>query len=75
MRRPVDCVCPRVKGKLHMSEKYTGGCACGALKFEFGKDPEFIPNCHCRKKASGGEVTMFFGVPEDDFPQFENMPS
>jgi hypothetical protein len=52
-----------------MAKKYTAQCACGAVKFEFGKDPEFIANCHCLdcKRASGGEMATFFGVPEGDF--------
>ncbi|AGB72403.1 MULTISPECIES: GFA family protein [Rhizobium] len=52
-----------------MSKKYTAQCACGAVKFEFDKDPEFIANCHCLdcKRASGGEMATFFAVPEDDF--------
>jgi hypothetical protein len=52
-----------------MTKKYTGQCACGAVKFEFDTDPTFIAVCHCLdcKKASGGEAATFFGVPEDDF--------
>ena len=52
-----------------MTKKYTGRCACGAVKFEFDTDPTFVAVCHCLdcKKASGGEAATFFGVPEDDF--------
>ena len=52
-----------------MAGKYTGGCACGAVKFAFDKDPDFIANCHCLdcKRASGGEMATFFAVPEADF--------
>jgi hypothetical protein len=52
-----------------MAKKYTAQCACGAVKFEFDTDPDFIANCHCLdcKRASGGEMATFFGVPEDDF--------
>jgi len=52
-----------------MTKKYTGRCACGAVKFEFNSDPDFIANCHCLdcKKASGGEMATFFAVPETDF--------
>ena len=52
-----------------MAKKYTAQCACGAVKFKFDKDPEFIANCHCLdcKRASGGEMATFFGVPEEDF--------
>jgi hypothetical protein len=52
-----------------MTRKYTGQCACGACKFEFDTDPEFIANCHCNdcKRASGGEMATFFGIPANDF--------
>lgn len=52
-----------------MAKKYTAQCACGAVKFEFDTDPDFIANCHCLdcKKASGGEMATFFAVPQDDF--------
>ena len=30
-----------------MAGKYTGQCACGAIKFAFDTDPQFIANCHC----------------------------
>src|SRR5262249_29498125 len=52
-----------------MPKKYTGRCACGAITFEFDTDPSFVANCHCNdcKRASGGEMATFFGVPEDDF--------
>ena len=59
-----------------MSTKYTGKCACGAVKFAFDKDPDFIANCHCLdcKRASGGEAATFFGVPEDDFTLLSGTP-
>ena len=52
-----------------MTKKYSGKCACDAVKFEFNTDPDFIAVCHCLdcKKASGGEAATWFGVPEDDF--------
>lgn len=60
-----------------MSKKYTGKCACGAVKFEFDKDPEFIATCHCLdcKRASGGEAATFFGVPEGDFSLLSGKPT
>jgi hypothetical protein len=59
-----------------MTKKYTGQCACGAVKFEFDKDPDFIAACHCLdcKKASGGEAATFFGVPEDEFRLLSGAP-
>ena len=59
-----------------MTKKYTGQCACGAVKFEFDTDPTFIAVCHCLdcKKASGGEAATFFGVPADDFTVTQGSP-
>src|SRR5262249_60145697 len=59
-----------------MTKKYTGRCACGAVTFEFDKDPDFVANCHCLdcKKASGGEMATFFGVPESDFTLLRGNP-
>jgi len=59
-----------------VARKYAGGCACGAVRFEFDRDPDFIANCHCLdcKRASGGEMATFFGVPEDDFVLLSGNP-
>jgi hypothetical protein len=59
-----------------MTKKYTAQCTCGAVKFEFNTDPDFIANCHCRdcKKASGGEMATFFAVPHDDFTLTSGTP-
>ena len=61
---------------LGMTKKYTAQCACGAVKFGFDTDPDFIANCHCLdcKRASGGEMATFFGVPENDFAVFSGSP-
>jgi hypothetical protein len=59
-----------------MTKKHTARCACGAITFGFDTDPTFIANCHCLdcKKASGGEVATWFGVPVDDFTIFTGKP-
>lgn len=59
-----------------MAKKYTAQCACGAVKFAFDSDPQFIANCHCLdcKRASGGEMATFFGVPQDDFTIVSGKP-
>ena len=59
-----------------MAKKYTGRCACGAVRFEFDRDPDFIAACHCLdcKKASGGEMATFFAVPEADFTLLAGQP-
>lgn len=59
-----------------MPKKYTAQCACGAVKFEFDTDPDFVANCHCRdcKRASGGEMATFFAVSADDFTLLSGAP-
>ena len=60
-----------------MSKKHTAQCACGEIKFEFDTDPSFIANCHCNdcKRASGGEMATFFGVPDTDFTLLSGKPT
>ena len=60
-----------------MTKKYTGRCACGAIKFAFDTDPTFVAVCHCLdcKKASGGEAATWFGVPEEDFTLLSGAPA
>jgi len=39
-----------------MQVPFTGGCACGAVRYECSAAPVFSWNCHCRdcQRASGG---------------------
>ena len=59
-----------------MPKKYAGRCACGAIRFEFDTDPDFVAVCHCRdcKRASGGEAAVFFAVPQGDFALLGGSP-
>ena len=38
-----------------MPKKLSGGCACGAIRYESDADPTVMLNCHCSdcRKASG----------------------
>jgi hypothetical protein len=38
-----------------MTRRYSGGCACGAIRFETGDEPIFQNHCQCRdcQKRSG----------------------
>ena len=38
-----------------MSKVITGGCACGATRYEFSTEPVYMGNCHCRdcQRATG----------------------
>jgi len=48
-----------------MATTLTGGCLCGAVRYEYTGDPLFAANCHCRdcQRASGAPFTANIGVP------------
>jgi hypothetical protein len=50
-----------------MSDSFTGGCQCGAERYEFSGEPLFCGNCHCRdcQRASDGAYFPALGVPAD----------
>ena len=39
-----------------MNQPYTGGCACGAIRYESTAEPVMMLHCHCRdcQRDSGG---------------------
>lgn len=48
-----------------MAESLTGGCMCGAIRFECAAEPLVSFNCHCRdcQKATGSAFTPAVIVP------------
>ena len=48
-----------------MTPKFTGGCMCGAVRYECLAKPIMSGNCHCRdcQKASGGAFVSMLAVP------------
>ena len=50
-----------------MAAPFTGGCACGAVRYECSAEPMMMGNCHCRdcQKASGGPFVSIVGVPKE----------
>lgn len=48
-----------------MAVSYSGGCACGAVRYECIAEPAFSWNCHCRdcQRASGGAFCPVLYVP------------
>jgi hypothetical protein len=49
-----------------MSEtRYTGGCLCGALRYEATGEPAFMGHCYCGdcRKASGSGFIPFMSFP------------
>lgn len=49
-----------------MANPTTGGCICGAVRFEVDGNPLFSSNCHCRdcQRASGSAFMPLMGFPE-----------
>ncbi len=47
----------------------TGGCMCGAIRYELGSDPFDCGWCHCRtcQLNSGAPAMVFATVPDGDF--------
>ncbi len=47
----------------------TGGCLCGAIRFESSEAPKLVGFCHCRmcQKASGGLFAVFADFPGEAF--------
>ena len=48
-----------------MGQTLSGGCACGAIRYETDADPVVMLNCHCRdcQKASGSAYSAMVVVP------------
>jgi hypothetical protein len=56
--------------------KFSGGCYCGALRYEFDGEPMFKGQCHCREcqYISGGSPNMFLLMPPDGFRYTKGEP-
>jgi hypothetical protein len=63
--------------------RHTGGCRCGAVRFETNADPHHVSYCHCTdcRKATGAPVSAFVGfmaenvlVRGDTLRSFDNGP-
>src|SRR5438045_8472530 len=59
-----------------MSAPFTGGCACGAIRYEVTAKPITMFNCHCRdcQRASGGAFTPVVYVPAKAFKITKGSP-
>ena len=60
---------------LPMTAIYTGGCACGAVRYECSADPIFNWICHCREcqrsTGGGGAVNAVFHISTVQFVRGE----
>ena len=50
------------------TKKTTGGCLCGAVRYETTADSEWAWYCHCSscRRHTGAPVAMFVGFPADE---------
>jgi hypothetical protein len=48
-----------------MEKMFTGGCLCGAVRYECSAKPVMTGNCHCRdcQKSSGASFVTAMAVP------------
>ncbi|MBS3651247.1 GFA family protein [Pseudaminobacter sp. 19-2017] len=63
---------------------HTGGCRCGAVRFEANAEPHHVSYCHCDdcRRATGAPVSAFVGFTTDAVTlrgealrRFENGPA
>ncbi len=47
----------------------TGGCLCGAVKYELEEAPSMMGVCHCKncQRQAGSAFSTLAGVPKDQF--------
>ena len=59
-----------------MTQKISGGCACGAIHYECNVDAVVMMNCHCRdcQKANGAAYAAIMALPKAAF-QIRGTPS
>jgi hypothetical protein len=52
-----------------VTEPFTGGCYCKAVRYESRAAPKFTANCHCKdcQRFSAGAFVSVFAVPGDQF--------
>ena len=57
--------------------KASGGCYCGAVRYEFNGEPGMKLLCYCREcqRVSGGGPVTVMGVPNDSFSYTEGKPA
>ena len=53
------------EGRAWETGMMTGGCLCGAVRYEVAADPVYAGHCHCRscQRASGAGHSTYVGVP------------
>ena len=59
-----------------MPTPFSGGCACGVIRYECSAEPLISVNCHCRdcQWASGGAFASALIVPKTAFTLTKGAP-
>ena len=59
-----------------METSFSGGCACGSIRYECRSEPTLEYKCHCRacQLASGSGFAALLWVPIDQFDLTANAP-
>jgi hypothetical protein len=59
-----------------MPTPFSGGCACGAIRYECNAEPIVMFNCHCRdcQRATGGPFSAVVYVPAKAFKITKGSP-
>jgi hypothetical protein len=54
----------------------TGGCLCGAIRYETAAQPFHLTNCHCSmcRRASGAPMVAWFSVPRTQLRWLREAP-
>ncbi|MCH9672919.1 MAG: GFA family protein [Gammaproteobacteria bacterium] len=60
-----------------MSTEFSGGCACGAIRYACTEAPLYMGNCHCRdcQQATGSAYFPAVLVKEEDFSLVRGTPN
>jgi hypothetical protein len=59
-----------------MKVPFSGGCACGAIRYSCQSAPLYSMNCHCRdcQRESGSAYSAVLGVPRSAFRVVQGTP-
>ena len=56
---------------------HTGGCLCGAVRYEFDGPTKWIGYCHCQscRRNTGALFAAFVGLPREQFRYVKGAPA
>ena len=60
-----------------MPNDFSGGCACGAIRYQCTAEPFYMGNCHCRdcQRATGSAYFPAVVVSVDEFTLLQGEPT